>query len=57
VIQAINKIGKGRKDETDGAAASVSREPRSFTDNDVQILKALASHISVSLQRLGEGGA
>jgi GAF domain-containing protein len=54
VIQAINKIGKGREDDTDGAAVSVSQEPRSFTDNDVQILKALASHISVSLQRMYE---
>jgi putative methionine-R-sulfoxide reductase with GAF domain len=54
VIQAINKIGKGREDDTDGAAVSLSQEPRSFTDNDVQILKALASHISVSLQRMYE---
>jgi GAF domain-containing protein len=61
VIQAINKIGKGREDDDHqnsivprDAATLRSNEPRTFTENDVQILKALASHISVSLQRMYE---
>ena len=53
VIQAINKVGKGRGDE-DHILGSLDNEPRTFTENDVQILKALASHISVSLQRMYE---
>jgi GAF domain-containing protein len=64
VIQAINKVGKGREDDDDddgepalvipGLLSSSLEGPRSFTDNDVQILKALASHVSVSLQRMYE---
>ena len=53
VIQAINKVGKGREDE-EHILSSLANEPRAFTENDVQILKALASHISVSLQRMYE---
>jgi hypothetical protein len=53
VIQAINKVGKGREDE-ESILGSLDNEPRTFTENDVQILKALASHISVSLQRMYE---
>ena len=53
VIQAINKVGKGREDE-EHILGSLANEPRTFTENDVQILKALASHISVSLQRMYE---
>ena len=71
VIQAINKVGRGREDEDTGAetddnaksvaassssssTAAAARTARPFTDSDVQILKALASHISVSLQRISE---
>lgn len=53
VIQAINKVGKGREDD-EHILGSLANEPRTFTENDVQILKALASHISVSLQRMYE---
>jgi putative methionine-R-sulfoxide reductase with GAF domain/uncharacterized membrane-anchored protein YhcB (DUF1043 family) len=52
VIQAINKVGKGRADTEEESALA----QRSFTNSDVQILKALASHISVSLQRMYEAG-
>jgi Transmembrane protein 65/GAF domain len=60
VIQAINKVGKGRDDEDDAASltvhgsSSLEEGTRSFTENDVQILKAVASHVSVSLQRMYE---
>ena len=59
VIQAINKVGKGRDDEEDAPSVTVPgasplEGPRSFTENDVQILKAVASHVSVSLQRMYE---
>jgi hypothetical protein len=61
VLQAINKIGKGREDrlEEERRPAWMTEEgradkPRTFTQHDVQILKALASHIGVSLQRLYE---
>lgn len=62
VIQAINKVGKGRDDESTSADTTTGPmttttskpEPRSFTEGDVQILKALASHVSVSLQRMYE---
>ena len=47
VIRAINKKeGKGNKSRNHGV----------FTNADVQILKALATHISVSLQRMYEEG-
>ena len=55
VIQAINKVGRGREDLEEGKSPpSSSHEPRPFSESDVQILKALASHISVSLQRMYE---
>lgn len=60
VIQAINKVGKGRDDEDDASSvalhgsSSLEEGTRSFTENDVQILKAVASHVSVSLQRMYE---
>jgi GAF domain-containing protein len=60
VIQAINKVGRGRDDEEDASplagdgSSSLEEGPRSFTENDVQILKAVASHVSVSLQRMYE---
>jgi tRNA-specific adenosine deaminase 1 len=56
VIQAVNKVGRGREDagSDDGRSVPTSQEPRTFTDSDVQILKALASHISVSLQQMYE---
>ena len=36
------------------SSSSSLHEARPFTESDVQILKALASHISVSLQRMYE---
>ncbi|GKY91592.1 hypothetical protein MPSEU_000131700 [Mayamaea pseudoterrestris] len=50
VIQAINKTDK-RKGNLD-AVDPISKTQGGFTNNDVQILKALASHITVSLQRM-----
>jgi GAF domain-containing protein len=49
VLQAINKVGENEKDKE---AAPVVANDRGFTAVDVQILKALASHITVSLQRM-----
>jgi hypothetical protein len=60
VIRAVNKVGKGRGDPDGivGGGVGLDMVPsftaRSFTNGDVQILKALASHISVSLQRVYE---
>lgn len=60
VIQAINKVGRGREDDNgDSSDASnksntATQTARPFSDSDVQILKALATHISVSLQRISE---
>jgi GAF domain-containing protein len=60
VLQAINKIGKGRGDDSieslspPGPWMKGPTPPRSFTNHDVQILKALASHIGVSLQKMYE---
>ena len=64
VIQAINKVGRGREDEngedsdisnkTTAGSNTATRTARPFSDSDVQILKALATHISVSLQRISE---
>ena len=47
VIQAINKIRKGVVRETDPPTRS---ERGGFTASDVQVLKVLASHVSVALQ-------
>jgi len=52
VIRAVNKVGKGRGDTDDVNGGGGASGSGSFTSNDVQILKALASHISVSLQRM-----
>jgi hypothetical protein len=52
VIRAVNKVGKGRGNPDDRGRRSYTSQ--SFTNDDVQILKALAGHISVSLQRLYE---
>ena len=55
VIQAINKVGRGRGDPDEEVDQGNPTKPeRSFTPSDEQILKALASHISVSLQRMYE---
>ena len=61
VLQAINKVGPGREDleedEEDEPPTWMTKGPykrRRFTEQDVQILKALASHIGVSLQQLYE---
>lgn len=54
VLQAVNKVRPGlRGDEsTDTPSSSKSAlRRRYFSNSDVQVLKALASHISVSLQR------
>jgi tRNA-specific adenosine deaminase 1 len=66
VLEAVNKVAKGVEDELDdidnnhpipvALGELPSKEPRSFTENDLQILKALASHISVNLQRMFEHG-
>jgi GAF domain-containing protein len=52
VIRAVNKVGKGRGDPDDALQRSYTSQ--TFTNDDVQILKALAGHISVSLQRMYE---
>jgi hypothetical protein len=58
VIRAVNKVGKGRGDPDDAIhderGPQRSYTSQSFTNDDVQILKALAGHISVSLQRMYE---
>lgn len=51
VIQAINKIRKGIVRETDPPTRS---ERGGFTTSDVQVLKVLASHVSVTLQAMFE---
>lgn len=57
VIRAINKtekgsIGRGSSGQKAGENGDMTEDiqRRGFTNNDVQVLKALASHISVSLQ-------
>ena len=67
VIQAINKVGEGSSSEeqgegdnfenVDSKAASLDAlmTPQGgFTTNDVKTLKALASHISVAIQRMDD---
>ena len=57
VLQAINKIGKGLGDSDNNFKRKKLWEKENdlaFTNQDVQILKALASHIGVALQRLFE---
>jgi GAF domain-containing protein len=70
VIQAVNKVSKGTtlgREDRDGvgdaapfaSTSSLSSLPllsptHGFTNHDVQVLKALATHISVSLQRMYE---
>lgn len=49
VIQAINKVRKG---QMTGAVSEAATIQAGFTPEDVQVLKALASHISVSLGRM-----
>ena len=49
VIQAMNKSTKGSADQADDTSYDVLD---GFTDQDVQILMALASHVSVSLQSI-----
>jgi hypothetical protein len=56
VIQAINKVGQGTAESKQRIKPS-TRPQGGFTPNDVQILKALASHITVSLQRMNSGEA
>jgi len=51
VIQAINKIREGVVRETDPPTRS---ERGGFTSSDVQVLKVLASHVSVALQVMFE---
>jgi hypothetical protein len=51
VIQAINKIRKGVLRETDAPTRS---DRGGFTASDVQVLKVLASHVSVALQSMFE---
>ena len=52
VIRAFNKVDEGSLGSTAKRAGDDNQEIRrlGFTNNDVQVLKALASHISVSLQ-------
>jgi GAF domain-containing protein len=60
VIQAINKIqpdhpagGKAEDEsQTESTVAPTKPTQRGFTTYDVQVLKALASHIGVALQRM-----
>lgn len=51
LIQAINKVRKGIVRETDPPTRS---ERGGFTSSDVQVLKVLASHVSVALQAMKE---
>jgi GAF domain-containing protein len=51
VIQAINKIRKGVLRETDAPTRS---DRGGFSAIDVQVLKVLASHVSVALQAMFE---
>lgn len=51
VIRAFNKVDEGSLGSpTKKVGNSKEIQRRGFTNNDVQVLKALASHISVSLQ-------
>ena len=51
VIRAFNKVDEGSlRSSTKKPGDSKEIQRRGFTNNDVQVLKALASHISVSLQ-------
>jgi tRNA-specific adenosine deaminase 1 len=50
VIQAINKADTIRRKDSD----PITKSHGGFSNNDVQILKALASHITVSLQRMND---
>jgi tRNA-specific adenosine deaminase 1 len=55
VLQAINKVGKGQAGDEEQQQPWMVDErnrPRPFSQQDVQILKSLASHIGVSLQQL-----
>ena len=57
VLRAFNKVSQGsieRKDSRAGDASEIQR--RGFTNNDMQVLKALASHISVTLQYMYHEG-
>ena len=54
VLQAINKVGRGLGDTEARERPWDKTRSMIFTSYDVQILKALASHIGVSLQRLFE---
>ena len=51
VIQAINKIRKGDLRETDAPTRSSGG---GFTTSDMQVLKVLASHVSMALQAMLE---
>ena len=51
-IAVIQALGKVRVSAVTGAAGSLVA--KSFSTADVQVLKALASHISVSLQHMYE---
>uniref|UniRef100_A0A7S3PD62 GAF domain-containing protein n=1 Tax=Amphora coffeiformis TaxID=265554 RepID=A0A7S3PD62_9STRA len=50
VIQALGKMSTGKEHDTPAGSPSV----KGFSNSDVQVLKALASHISVSLQHMYE---
>lgn len=56
VIQAVNKIAVGSATGTQGKG-SLSRKGQGFTSNDMQVLQALAAHVSVSLQSMHEEDA
>lgn len=56
VIQAVNKIAEGSATGTQGKGP-LSRKGRGFTSNDMQVLQALAAHVSVSLQSMHEEDA
>jgi len=65
VLQAVNKIQKDNEtnekagDNEDGTEEQVNEneEINGFEDSDINILQALASHVSVSLQRMYYEGA
>ncbi|CAB9498018.1 Transmembrane protein 65 [Seminavis robusta] len=59
VIRAFNKVAEGSLVGNDPSKAEENKsevQRRGFTNNDVQVLKALASHISVSLQYMYQEG-
>lgn len=56
VIRAFNKVSEGSIERGSKSSDASEIMRRGFTNNDMQVLKALASHISVALQYLYQEG-